>query len=164
MRTPPIFAALVLSAALAGPGAAAPRPWTSDDILALKTVSDPRLSPDGRWVAYVVSELNHDGSEYQTDVWLAPTAGGEARRLTGSPAADEFPRWSPDGRTVAFLSERPRPNAKKDDASKDAGTDEAKRQIWMIRPDGGEAWQLSDAKGGVSALEWSRDGAAIAYL
>jgi dipeptidyl aminopeptidase/acylaminoacyl peptidase len=140
------------------------KPWTSDDLLAVKTVSDPRLSPDGRWVAYVVSELNHDGSEYQTDIWLAPAAGGEPRRLTSSPAADENPRWSPDGRLLAFLSERPRPAAKKDDAAKDAGADEAKRQIWLIRPDGGEAWQLSDAKGGVSSLEWARDGATIAYL
>ena len=89
MRTPPIFAALVLSAALAGPGAAAPRPWTSDDILALKTVSDPRLSPDGRWVAYVVSELNHDGSEYQTDVCLEPTEGDGARLHNGTATDDE---------------------------------------------------------------------------
>ncbi|HEY2954062.1 MAG TPA: S9 family peptidase [Candidatus Eisenbacteria bacterium] len=159
---PPICAALVLAATLAPPANAGSRPWTSDDLLALKTVSDPQLSPDGRSVAYVVSELNRDKSDYQTDVWLAPVAGGEARRLTGSPVADENPRWSPDGRTLAFLSERPRAGVKPDEAGKDA--DEGKRQAWLIRADGGEAWQLTDAKGGVSALEWSRDGARIAYL
>src|SRR5437773_6001213 len=157
-------AAFVLAAALAANASAGTKPWTSDDILALKTVSDPQLSPDGTRVAYVVSELNRDGSDYQTDVWLVPSTGAAPLRLTNSSAADEFARWSPDGKRIAFLSERPRPDAKKDDAPKDASADEAKRQIWLIRADGGEAWQLSDAKGGVSAFEWSRDGASIAYL
>jgi dipeptidyl aminopeptidase/acylaminoacyl peptidase len=164
MKHRSLIAVLALGLALvAGAALAANKPWTSDDILAVKGVTDPRCSPDGRWVAYVVSELNSDKSEFQTDVWLVPTAGGEGRRLTASPVADEYPRWSPDGRTIAFLSERPRPTAKSD-APKDAGADEAKRQIWLIRPDGGEAWMLSDAKGGVSSFGWSRDGRQIAYL
>src|SRR5262245_13923396 len=156
------IALAALAFALAATPAAA-RPWTIDDILSLRTVSDPQVSPDGRWTAYVVSELNTDGSDYNTDVWLVPTAGGEARRLTNSPVADESPRWSADGRTIAFLSDRPRPGVKTDE-SKPAGADEAKRQIWMIRPDGGEAWILSDSKGGVSSFEWSRDGRTIAFL
>jgi dipeptidyl aminopeptidase/acylaminoacyl peptidase len=161
-RSPFIVLALGLSLfALAAH--AGTRQWTSDDILAMKTVSDAQVSPDGKWVAYVVSELNADRSEYQTDVWLVSTAGGEARRLTASTAADEFPRWSPDGKLVAFLSERPRPNVKPD-APKDPGGDEAKRQLWLIHQDGGEAWMLSDAKGGVSSFEWSRDGKQVAYL
>jgi dipeptidyl aminopeptidase/acylaminoacyl peptidase len=157
-------AAFASLATLSSAAFAGGKPWTSDDILALKTVSDPQVSPDGRWVAYVVSELNGDRSDYQTDVWLVPSAGGESRRLTASSNADEFPRWSPDGKLVAFLSERPRPGAKKDDAPKEPAQDEGKRQIWLIHPDGGEAWMLSDAKGGVSAFEWSRDGRTIAYL
>lgn len=152
-----IFAAsLVALAAL--PAAAAPRPWTLDDILAVRTVSDPQLSPDGRWIAYVQQELTEDGGDYQTDVWLIPTAGGEARRLTGSPVADESPRWSPDGRWIAFLSDRPRPGAKAE------ASDEGRRQIWRIRPDGGEAEPLTSAAGGASALEWSRDGRFVAFL
>lgn len=171
MPAPRLFPALAPFAALAIAGAALAAPatkttapttrnWTSDDILAVKQVSDPRMSPDGRWVAYVVNAINADGSEFQTDVWLVPAAGGEARQLTSSPAADEFPRWSPDGRTLAFLSERPRPGVKPDAPT----ADEGKRQIWMIRPDGGEAWLASDAKGGVSMFEWSRDGRTIGYL
>ena len=157
---PPLLAAAFL-AVLAVPLLAAPKPWTSDDILALRVVSDPQVSPDGRWVAYVVQSLSADSSEYQTDLWLAPAAAaaGEPRRLTTAPAADEQPRWSPDGRTIAFLSDRPRPGVKSDEAG-----DEGKRQIWLIHPDGGEAWLLSSAKGGVSALAWSRDGRQIAYL
>jgi dipeptidyl aminopeptidase/acylaminoacyl peptidase len=151
------------SLAFAALAAAAPalKPWTSDDILALRSVTDPQVSPDGRTVAYVVSSLSDDKLTYQTDVWLVPVAGGAARRLTTSPAADEHPRWSPDGRTLAFLSDRPHPGAPTGEAAKD---DEGKRQIWMIHPDGGEAWVLSTARGGVSDFEWSRDGRRIAFV
>src|SRR5256885_12202510 len=70
LRSLPLTAAAL--ALLAAPIRAGDKPWTSDDILALKTVSDPEVSPDGRWVAYVVSELNDEKNDYQTDVWLVP--------------------------------------------------------------------------------------------
>jgi dipeptidyl aminopeptidase/acylaminoacyl peptidase len=140
---------------LAAPG---DRPWTSDDVLALRVVTDPQVSPDGRLVAYVVESLNGEKDAYQTDIWLVPVAGGEARALASSPVGDDAPRWSPDGRFVAFLSERPRPGAKADDA------DEAKRQIWLIRPDGGEAVPLTEAPGSISDFEWSADGKTLAFL
>ena len=119
------------------------------------------MSPDGRWIAYVVSSLNADGSEYQTDVWMVPASGGDARQITNSNVADEFPRWSADGKTLGFLSDRPRPGAPPADPKV---PDEGKRQLWLIHPDGGEAWQLTDAKGGVSSFEWSHDGKSVAYL
>jgi len=149
---------LLLLLALPAAGRADDRPWTSDDILGLKAVSDPQVSPDGRLVAYVVESLNEEKDGYQTDVWLVPASGGEARPLASSPAADESPRWSPDGKWVAFLSERPRPGAKPDDSG------DAKRQIWLIRPDGGEAMPLTSAAGAVSGFEWSADGKGIAFL
>jgi dipeptidyl aminopeptidase/acylaminoacyl peptidase len=146
----------LLALAMAPAASAGDRPWTGEDILALKVVSDPNVSPDGRAVAYVVEALNAEKDAYQTDVWLAPTAGGEARPLASSPASDEFPRWSPDGRFVAFLSDRPRPGFKEDD--------EAKRQIWLIRPDGGEAVLLTAAPGSVQSFAWSADGRTIGFL
>src|SRR5260370_39063775 len=102
--------------------------WTSDDIVGVKTTSDPQLSPDGRQVAYVVTELNEEGDDYQSDVWLVPTAGGEARALTSSPANDDSPRWSPDGNHIAFLPERPRPGQKHD------GRHEGNRQVCASGP------------------------------
>src|SRR5262245_47643839 len=150
----PTALALLLASA---PLAAGDKPWTSDDVLALKLVSDPRVSPDGKTVAYVVESLNAEKDAYQTDVWLAPTSGGEARALASSPVGDDNPRWSPDGRFVAFLSERPRPGAVGDEAA------DAKRQIWLIRPDGGEAVPLTSAPGSVGAFEWSADGKTIAF-
>ena len=164
MKLRPFLLAAGLAAALtAGAGTPAAlaggKLWTSDDILALKSVSDPRVSPDGLWVVYVVQELTDDKSDYQSDLWLVPAAGGEARRLTGSPANDDHPRWSPDGKLIAFLSERPRPGKKPEGDS-----DEAKRQIWVIRPDGGEATPLSDAPASISDFEWSPQGASLAFL
>jgi dipeptidyl aminopeptidase/acylaminoacyl peptidase len=134
------------------------RPWTSDDILGLKVVSDPQVSPDGRLVVYVVESLNGEKDAYQTDVWLVAAVGGEARALASSPVGDDTPRWSPDGRWVALLSERPRPGAKADEAG------DAKRQIWLIRPDGGEAIPLTSAPGAVSDFEWSADGKTIGFI
>ncbi len=133
------------------------KPWTMDDVLAVKAVSDPQVSPDGQWVAYVVSALNEEKDAYQTDVWLVPAAGGEARALTSSPSDDEIPRWSPDGKWIAFISDRPRPGVKKDD-------DEGKRQVWLIRPDGGEPRPLTSSGGNVTDIAWSPDGRTIGYL
>ncbi len=150
---------LALAGALmaAVPALAGTKPWTVDDVLAVKAVTDPQVSPDGQRVAYVVSSLNEEKDAYQTDVWLVPAAGGEARALTSSPTDDESPRWSPDGKWIAFISDRPRPGAKKDD-------EDGKRQLWLIRPDGGEPRLLTSSGGNVTDLAWSPDGKAIGYL
>jgi dipeptidyl aminopeptidase/acylaminoacyl peptidase len=129
------------------------RPMTPDDVLAVRNVSDPQISPDGRWVAYVVSHADLKDNAVDSDVYLVATSCGlshtgtcEPIRLTTSKKADTSPRWSPDGKLIAFLSSR-----------------EEKPQIFLISPSGGEAERLTDSKAGVTGFQWSPDGTRIAY-
>jgi dipeptidyl aminopeptidase/acylaminoacyl peptidase len=143
-------AALALAAALlAAPLAAAePRPLKVDDIFSLKTVGDPQISPDGRWVAYTVRWLNPKEDSSDTDLYMIPVEGGTALRLTASPKAETRPRFSPDGRYLAFLS----------------GRDGKKNQVWLLDRRGGEAVKLTSYKADVSELAWSPDGKRLALV
>ncbi len=123
------------------------KPLTFDDFIQIKRVADPQVSPDGTRVAYVVTEMDLEGNSSNSDIWLIPIKGGEARRLTSSPRSDSHPRWSPDGRSLAFISSR-------------SGTP----QIWLINPDGGEARQLTRVAAGTSGVEWSPTGTHLAFL
>src|SRR5436853_7472487 len=82
------------------------RAITVDDYLALKAVGNPQLSPDGKWVAYTVTEQSLKDNRGITRIWLAEVATGSTRQLTAGPGADRTPRCSPDGRTLAYLSTR----------------------------------------------------------
>jgi dipeptidyl aminopeptidase/acylaminoacyl peptidase len=119
---------------------------TIDQSLNLKTAGSPRLSPDSRFIAYTVSETNWEDNSFDTQIWMAMTATGERYQLTHAKKSSSDPRWSPDSKRLAFLSER--------DGSK---------QIYVISPDGGEATQLTHFEGGVSGYEWSPDGHHIAF-
>lgn len=104
----PFVALLVCLAALIASSiqAQSRRPLTPSDIFQLKTVSDPRFSPDGAWVAYTVSWLNEKDDNGDADIYMAPSDGGAPVRLTSSKKPETSPRWSPDGRSIAFLSGR----------------------------------------------------------
>jgi dipeptidyl aminopeptidase/acylaminoacyl peptidase len=135
----------VVATTLAGT-AEAKRPMTTDDLLAVKTVGDPQVSPDGSRVVYVVSEIDKEAGKSNSSLWLAPTAGGEPMKLTSSPGANTHPRWSPDGRTIAFVSSR-------------GGSS----QIWLLPIDGGEARQLTKLPIDVDGPVWSPKGDRIAF-
>src|SRR5437868_5005541 len=95
--------ALSLLLLAAAPG---PRLLTPDDVYSLRDVADPQVSPDGTQVAYTVTRLDRKKDRPDADVYMAPLAGGPALRLTSSDTSESAPRFSPDGRWLAFLSSR----------------------------------------------------------
>ncbi len=123
------------------------KPIGLDDLFVFKNISQVRFSPDGEWIAFVVSETDFQENLVDTDIWVVPSAGGDALRLASSLKADNQPRWSPDGKQVAFVSSR-----------------DGKAQIYLISLEGGEATKLSDHKTGVSSILWAPDGKKIFFL
>jgi dipeptidyl aminopeptidase/acylaminoacyl peptidase len=147
----PLCLSIALSLALSlVPGAAASttRPITEKDFLRFTWVADPQISPDGRQAAYVLVTVNEREDRYDTSLWAVATAGSEPpRRLTAGPR-DSSPRWSPDGRTLAFnrAAEREAP------------------QIHFLSLAGGEAVKSTDLPKGASPAVWSPDGKTIAFV
>jgi dipeptidyl aminopeptidase/acylaminoacyl peptidase len=124
-----------------------------EDVYALTSVGDPRLSPDGRRVAYVVSRIDREANAYRTAIWVAPLDGsGEPRQFTSGERSDHSPRWSPDGRRLAFVSNRDGDDEKK-----------AHGELYVMPANGGEARRLTDGKESVESIAWSPDSQRIAF-
>ncbi|HEX9894673.1 MAG TPA: S9 family peptidase, partial [Gemmatimonadales bacterium] len=124
------------------------RAVTVDDYFAIKRVADPRVSPDGRWVAYTVSTSVLADDKSESRIWMAPVAGGDPIPLTMKGASASSPRWSPDGIWLGFL------------AARSGG----ETQVWLLNRLGGEAEQLTEVKQGVEGFTWSPDGARLALM
>lgn len=122
------------------------RPMTFDDLVSLHRVSDPQMSPDGRYVAYTVATPDREANRVAPNIWVVATAGGEPRQLTRS-GSDQRPRWSPDGTKLAFLSAR-----------------DGNEQVYWISLAGGEATRLTSVSGGADNEVWSPDGKTIAFV
>ena len=141
-----LFAPQLVAAAQGTP--AARRPITIDDYFQIREVEGPKLSPDARWVAYTVktASLKEDNSEQR--IWMVPFAGGEAVPLTAEGVSSRNPRWSPDGKYLAFLSAR----------------HEGKTQIWLLNRIGGEAQRLTETPQDVDTFEWSPDSKRLCLI
>ena len=144
-----LLSALAASTLLAqsGPATAGKSAFTADDLVRMKRVSDPQVSPDGRYVAYAMSETDLDADKRRTDLWLIDLTSkdGTPRRITQNPANDSSPRWSADGKFIYFLSTR-----------------SGSSQVWRLQLGGGEATQVTDYPRDVGSLKVAPIGARIA--
>ena len=147
-RSLPRFAALCVCLPAV---ALAARPITEHDLMRFQWIGDVQMSADGAQLSYVQISVDDKQDNYDTSLWSIPTAGGTPRRLTMG-RKDASPRWSPDGRYLAFTR---------------AGEKDGKPtppQLWVLPLDGGEAQQITFLPKGASQPRWSHDGKTIAFL
>lgn len=121
----PLLISLLLAAAVAAAQAPGRRKLTLDDRASFQAAAEPQCARDGRAVAYVLDTIDVKADKHRTHVWLADLATGQNRQMTYSAAGESSPRWSPDGKYLAFLSDRPGPAQ---------GT-----QVWLLPSAGGGA-------------------------
>ena len=117
-----------------------------DQSLGFKSVSNPKISPDGKYVAYQVSETNWEDNAFKTEIWGVELSSGHRFQYTNTKKSSSSPEWSPDGQHLAFLSDR-----------------DGKQQLYVIATAGGEAMQLTKGEAAVRSFHWSPDGKSIAF-
>jgi dipeptidyl aminopeptidase/acylaminoacyl peptidase len=133
------------------------RGFTPEDYFAFKFISDPRISPDGNTIAYVLTTIDQKKNRRESSIWLIPADGSSApRRLSSEFFSASSPRWSPDGKTLAFLSAR---------ASEPSAAEKPKSQIYLLSiSSGGEAAALTKLKNAVQSFQWSPEGSRIVVV
>jgi dipeptidyl aminopeptidase/acylaminoacyl peptidase len=169
-----LLAVGVLAFCVLGARGADKRPVSFEDIMSMRAVGSAEISPDGSAVLYTVrqwepaakdapaksdeasaTEKKQPKMEARTHVYRVSTSGGSPRQLTFGERSETLPRWSPDGKSISFVSAR--------GGTTEPGEDGPKAQIWIMPTDGGEPWQLTTAKEGVTSYEWSPDSKSIAF-
>jgi dipeptidyl aminopeptidase/acylaminoacyl peptidase len=126
--------------------AADKKPLTFDDLMRVQRIADPQISPDGKWIAYTVTAVDKEKNSKDSDIWILPTAGGEARQLTHSSKSDTRPRWSPDGKEIAFVSTR-----------------DGSSQVYLLPPDGGEPKKVTHIATEADGVLFSPDGKNLLF-
>jgi dipeptidyl aminopeptidase/acylaminoacyl peptidase len=122
------------------------RPITFEDLISMHRLSDPQISPDGKWIAYCLATPDMETNHTIRDIWMVPAAGGEGRQLTRG-GSDTRPRWSPDGKKLAFVSGR-----------------DGTPQLYYVPLEGGEATRVTFLSTGADNELWSPDGKTIAFI
>ena len=141
---------LILAFSYAPLAQTARRPLKLDDMFRFRNVSDPQLSPDGQWVAYVVSTIDAKDDKSTSHIWMVNIDGSNNRQITFSNESESSPRFSPDGKYLSFTSSRP---------GKTRGN-----QVWLLDRSGGEAMQITELKGRLQGHEWSPDSKRLALV
>lgn len=138
------------------------RSITIEDLYGLKFVSHASVAPDGRNIAYVETTIDEHKHAYHSAIWLASVQDGTTKRFTGGVASANSPTWSPDGRWLAFVSERVGETSETDaQALKKRG--QGKPQVWIMPTDGGEAYQLTFMEHGAGVPTWSPDSKHVLF-
>ncbi len=132
----------VLLLVLASLASAQTRTYTIEDLLKVRRVDNPRVSPDGRHVVFTIGDVNYDANRVVTQIYVIPIAGGEIKRLTSADTSSSAPRWSPDGKKIAYTN---------------GG------QIWVMDHDGDHKEQVTKISTGAAGPVWSPDGKWIAF-
>jgi dipeptidyl aminopeptidase/acylaminoacyl peptidase len=117
------------------------------DVLSLKSVGSPVISPDGKDILFTVSQADWEKNRYDTEIWLSRDGGAPFQLTQTADESSDSPSWSPDGRWIAFLAKR----------------DGKTSQIYLINPAGGEAFKLTNHKEGVNSYGWCPSGKSIAF-
>jgi dipeptidyl aminopeptidase/acylaminoacyl peptidase len=136
--TVPVLLLILVSIAVAQT-----RTYTVDDLLKIRRVGEPQVSPDGRWVTFTIADINVEANRIVNQIYVVPTAGGELKRLTDGKSSSILPRWSPDGKKIAFA---------------------VGNQIWVMDADGENKEQITKISTGAVAPIWSPDGKWIAFV
>ena len=145
LRTAILCAALIPLGLRSAAQEAAKHPITFDDMIHMHRVAEPKISPDGQWIAYSVSTPDMDANRNAGNIWAVRTSGGDSVQLT-SGGHDSSPVWSPDGKTLAFLSSR-----------------DGNSQLYFLPMDGGEAREVTHLSTGADIVKFSPDGKTIAF-
>jgi dipeptidyl aminopeptidase/acylaminoacyl peptidase len=122
------------------------RPFDVNALLELKRIGDPQISPDGRWVAFTVQTVDVAANKKPQQVWIMPLSGGDPRQITHDGEANQRPRWSPDSKRIAYVSDR-----------------SGALQIWLMDPDGGNAKQVTDLSTEADGVLFSPDGNNLVF-